>query len=192
MGHCCLRRLNCGDLISWQSWWLDCKRLLHKPVNLLIKHTCCFNVQKILLDKLLSVNNELHGTNFPCVSAEVRVQVTRLIKSLVTLCTLIWLFTCVSTEVLGQITRVGKRLVTMCTLIRRFTCLSTEVCGQLLSQPKCPVKLCFIQRAKSLISGHTGVSVKIIEWHELRSTLFTFPIWLHSGPGGTVVPLVSL
>ena len=31
------------------------------------------------------MNNELHGTNFPCVSAEVCVQVTRLIKSLVIL-----------------------------------------------------------------------------------------------------------
>ena len=56
-------------------------------------------------------------------------QITRVGKRLVTLCTLIWLFTCVSTEMLGQIIRVGKRLVTLCTLIWLFTCVSTVVHG---------------------------------------------------------------
>ena len=56
------------------------------------------------------------------MSTEVRGQTTQLVKHLVTLCTLIWLFTCVSTEMLGQITRVGKRLVTLCTLMAFHLC----------------------------------------------------------------------
>ena len=62
----------------------------------------------------------------------MRGQTTQLVKRLVTLCTLIWLFTCVSTEVRGQITRVGKRLVTLCILIR----VSTEVRGQMVQHVK--------------------------------------------------------
>ena len=57
-------------------------------------------------------------------------QFTRPLKRLVTLCTLLWLFTCVSSEVRGQITKLVKCLVTLCTLIWLFTCVSSEVCGQ--------------------------------------------------------------
>ena len=67
---------------------------------------------------------------FTCVSSEVLGQISRLVKRLVTLCALIWLFTCVSSEVLGQISRLVKRLVTLCTLIWLFTCVSSEVLGQ--------------------------------------------------------------
>ena len=48
-------------------------------------------------------------------------QMTWVDKGLVTLCTLIWLFTCVSTEVRAQMTQLVKRLVTLCTLIWLFT-----------------------------------------------------------------------
>ena len=67
---------------------------------------------------------------FTCVSSEVPGQMTRVAKRLVSLCTLIWLFTCVSTEVRVQIPQVVKRLVTLCTLMWLFTCVSTEMIGQ--------------------------------------------------------------
>ena len=47
----------------------------------------------------------------------MRGQTTRHVKRLVTLWTLIWLFTCVSTEVLGQMNSLVKRLVTSWTLM---------------------------------------------------------------------------
>ena len=51
-------------------------------------------------------------------------QMTWVDKGLVTLCTLIWLFTCVSTVVHGQMVQHVKNLVTMYTLIWFFPCVS--------------------------------------------------------------------
>ena len=55
---------------------------------------------------------------------------TRVLKRLATLCTLIWLFICMNTEVLGRVARVVKRLATLCLLIWLFTCLRAEVHDQ--------------------------------------------------------------
>ena len=68
---------------------------------------------------------------FSCVSSEVPGQMTQLVKRLVTLCSLIWLFTCVSTEMRGQTPQLVKRLVRLCSLVWPFTCVSSELLGQM-------------------------------------------------------------
>ena len=98
---------------------------------------------------------------FTCVSTEVRGQITQLVKRLVTLCTLIWLFTCVSTEVRGQTPQLVKRLVTLCTLICVFTCVSTEMIGE--------------KKRSLVVRKNTFVNLEIVKRCKFLFTLITDP-----------------